>query len=96
MRMWCANNWATAMVLQLHIDLHSLGRGVASYGLMMLSVLVPRHTCMTASMVGLGFTTAGIMRMLVLLVSATMSDINNRFMVWIVKAKKLAEVTINN
>ena len=96
MRMWCANNWATVTVLQLHMDLHSLDRGLASYGLTMLGVLVPRHTCMTASMMGSGFTTAGIMRMLVLLVSTTMSDITIRFMVWIVKAKKLAEVTINN
>ena len=79
MRMWCANNWATAMVLQLHMDLHTLGRGVASYGLIMWSALVPRHTCMTASMMGLGFITAGILRMLVLLVSKIMSDINNRW-----------------
>ena len=51
---------------------------------------------MTASMMGLGFITVIILRMLVLLVSTTMSDITIRFMVWIVKAKKLAEVTINN
>ena len=73
MQMWCANNLGTAMVLLLHVELHTLGRELASYGLIMWSVLVLRHICMTASTMVLGFTTAGIPRMLVLLVSATMN-----------------------
>ena len=35
MQMWYANNWATAVVLQQHTLLHTLGRGLASYGLRM-------------------------------------------------------------
>ena len=73
MQVWCVNSWATARVLQWHTNQHTLGRGLASYGLMMSNALVLRKICMIAPMLVLGFTTAGTQRMLGLLVSATMN-----------------------